>query len=331
MTTMHNLMEGRSWAPSEVGVSAREAEVLAALAEHLTNAEIGARLFISIRTVESHVSSLLRKLQVDDRRALAAVAATVLPAGRIAPGQTVPGQTVPGQTRAGPGGADRAGPGRTGRAGPGSVHRGRRSAALAADVVRRAGSRTGRPGRCAGRAPPDHRPRAGRGRQDPPRAECGRRGSRPVRRWRLVRRPGARHRPVDDRARDRGRARPLRASALPGGGHRAALAGRPGDAAGAGQLRASAGWGGGPLERLLSGSPRLSVLVTSRARLLVPFEWVFPVHGLAVAADDGGPGDAVQLFLERAAAGGSRCHAGGHGAGRGRSAADSTAWRWRSS
>jgi DNA-binding CsgD family transcriptional regulator len=48
------------WAPSEAGVSAREAEVLAALGEHLTNAEIGARLFISIRTVESHVSSLLR-------------------------------------------------------------------------------------------------------------------------------------------------------------------------------------------------------------------------------------------------------------------------------
>ena len=49
--------------PREVGISAREAEVLAALGEHLTNAEIGARLFISIRTVESHVSSLLRKLQ----------------------------------------------------------------------------------------------------------------------------------------------------------------------------------------------------------------------------------------------------------------------------
>ena len=31
------------------------------------------------------------------------------------------------------------------------------------------------------------------------------------------------------------------------------------------------------LERLLAGSPRLSVLVTSRARLLVPFEWVFDV------------------------------------------------------
>ncbi|HEU5036389.1 MAG TPA: helix-turn-helix transcriptional regulator, partial [Nocardioides sp.] len=44
-------------------MSAREAEVLAAVAEHLTNAEIASRLFISVRTVESHVSSLLRKLQ----------------------------------------------------------------------------------------------------------------------------------------------------------------------------------------------------------------------------------------------------------------------------
>jgi DNA-binding CsgD family transcriptional regulator len=30
------------------GISAREAEVLAALGEHLTNAEIGARLFIPV-------------------------------------------------------------------------------------------------------------------------------------------------------------------------------------------------------------------------------------------------------------------------------------------
>ena len=59
------------------------------------------------------------------------------------------------------------------------------------------------------------------------------------------------------------------------------------------------------LERLLAGSPRLAVLATSRARLLVPFEWVFPVPGLSVEADDGGPGDAVELFLARAAAGGS--------------------------
>ena len=48
---------------AEAGISAREAEVLALVGEHLSNAEIGARLFISVRTVESHVSSLLRKLE----------------------------------------------------------------------------------------------------------------------------------------------------------------------------------------------------------------------------------------------------------------------------
>lgn len=63
--------------PRGVGISAREAEVLAAIGERLTNAEIGARLFISIRTVESHVSSLLRKLGADDRRALAAAAGSL--------------------------------------------------------------------------------------------------------------------------------------------------------------------------------------------------------------------------------------------------------------
>jgi DNA-binding CsgD family transcriptional regulator len=57
------------------GISAREAEVLDALGEHLSNAEIGAKLFISVRTVESHVSSLLRKLGASDRRELADMAA----------------------------------------------------------------------------------------------------------------------------------------------------------------------------------------------------------------------------------------------------------------
>src|SRR5262249_28484972 len=55
-------------------ISTREAEVLQAVSEHLSNAEIAARLFISVRTVESHVSSLLRKLKASDRRARAAVA-----------------------------------------------------------------------------------------------------------------------------------------------------------------------------------------------------------------------------------------------------------------
>ena len=62
---------------TDAGVSEREAEVLALVGEHLTNAEIARRLFISVRTVESHVSSLLRKLDVADRRGLADLAATL--------------------------------------------------------------------------------------------------------------------------------------------------------------------------------------------------------------------------------------------------------------
>jgi DNA-binding CsgD family transcriptional regulator len=57
-----------------MGISPRESEVLAALVEHLTNAEIGAPLFISTRIVECHVASSLRKLQVHDRRAPGAIA-----------------------------------------------------------------------------------------------------------------------------------------------------------------------------------------------------------------------------------------------------------------
>ena len=59
------------------------------------------------------------------------------------------------------------------------------------------------------------------------------------------------------------------------------------------------------VERLLESSPRTRILATSRARLLLPFEGVFPVPGLSVDTDDGGPGDAVELFLGRAAAGGT--------------------------
>lgn len=64
--------------------------MLALLAEHLTNAEIAARLFISVRTVESHVSSLLRKLQLPDRRALARQAAEFARAERSRPAPALP-------------------------------------------------------------------------------------------------------------------------------------------------------------------------------------------------------------------------------------------------
>jgi DNA-binding CsgD family transcriptional regulator len=54
------------------GITAREAETLALVSDGLTNAAIAERLFISVRTVESHVSSLLTKLAAPNRQALAA-------------------------------------------------------------------------------------------------------------------------------------------------------------------------------------------------------------------------------------------------------------------
>ena len=57
---------------SEVSaVTGREREVLSLIEAHLTNSQIADQLCLSVRTVESHVSSLIRKLQVTDRRSLA--------------------------------------------------------------------------------------------------------------------------------------------------------------------------------------------------------------------------------------------------------------------
>jgi DNA-binding CsgD family transcriptional regulator len=53
----------------------REQEVLALLCQRLTDAEISHRLFLSKRTVEHHVSSILAKLGVANRRQAAAYAA----------------------------------------------------------------------------------------------------------------------------------------------------------------------------------------------------------------------------------------------------------------
>jgi DNA-binding NarL/FixJ family response regulator len=51
----------------EWDLSVREEQVLRLLAEGLTDREIGERLVISSRTVETHVGNLLRKLGVRNR------------------------------------------------------------------------------------------------------------------------------------------------------------------------------------------------------------------------------------------------------------------------
>ncbi|MEU6997187.1 AAA family ATPase [Nonomuraea sp. NPDC046570] len=56
------------------GLTAREVEVLALVAEGLANREIAARLFIAQKTVSVHVSNILGKLEVSTRTQAAAVA-----------------------------------------------------------------------------------------------------------------------------------------------------------------------------------------------------------------------------------------------------------------
>ena len=52
-------------------LSAREREVLQLVARGYTYKEIAERLVLSVKTIESHVSAVLRKLQLDNRRDLA--------------------------------------------------------------------------------------------------------------------------------------------------------------------------------------------------------------------------------------------------------------------
>lgn len=52
-------------------LTAREAEVLTLIARGYTYREAATELFVSVRTIETHVSAVLRKLQLSNRRELA--------------------------------------------------------------------------------------------------------------------------------------------------------------------------------------------------------------------------------------------------------------------
>ena len=238
------------------------------LGEHRSNAEIGAQLFISVRTVETHVSSLLRKLGVRDRRALADLAAElarVEQSSQALAGLPSPLTPFIGRARERAELRDAVGAHRQVTAvGPGGVGKTRLALAVAADLA----------------------------------------GDFADGVWfvDLV--------PVTD-------------PAMVGSAVAAALGfgeqqGRSIDDS---VLAAMAdrrvllvldncehlGAGVAPfLERLLARCPHVSVLITSRARLLVPFEGVYPVPPLSLEGHGGsgdvGSSDAVSLFLDRAAA-----------------------------
>jgi predicted ATPase/DNA-binding CsgD family transcriptional regulator len=264
-------MERMSRQTATAGISAREAEILTLVGEHRSNAEIGAQLFISVRTVETHVSSLLRKLGVRDRRALADLATELAQAERTS--QALASLPSPlnrfiGRAQERAELRDAIGAHRQVTAvGPGGVGKTRLALAVAANLA----------GDFAdGVWFVDLVPVT-----DPAMV-----GSAVAAALGLGEQQG---RGIDD-------------SVL------AALADRRALLVLDNCEHLSAGVT--PfVERLLARCPYVSVLTTSRARLLVPFEWVYSVPPLSLEGrdrsggeSDVGSSDAVSLFLDRAAA-----------------------------
>ena len=55
-------------------LSQRELEILSLIAEGLSNQEIAARLYISVRTVKFHTSNIYSKLEAESRTEAVAIA-----------------------------------------------------------------------------------------------------------------------------------------------------------------------------------------------------------------------------------------------------------------
>ncbi|MEV7808666.1 LuxR C-terminal-related transcriptional regulator [Microbispora sp. NPDC088329] len=83
---------------ARAGVTEREAEILWAVAERLRNREIAERLHISVRTVESHIAALLRKLGAPDRAALAETGMRLRRADRAGTALPTPLTSLVGRT-----------------------------------------------------------------------------------------------------------------------------------------------------------------------------------------------------------------------------------------
>jgi DNA-binding CsgD family transcriptional regulator len=75
----HPAPDGRPAEWAQFGISRREADVLRLVVEGCSNREIGERLYVSVRTVEKHVESLLRKTSTRTRTQLARVATKSAP------------------------------------------------------------------------------------------------------------------------------------------------------------------------------------------------------------------------------------------------------------
>ena len=82
---LDGLREAVTRARRGLGLTKREAEVLALLGRGFTNREIAAELVISIKTAEHHVAHILRKLRTSNRREAGAIARRLAAPPRAVP------------------------------------------------------------------------------------------------------------------------------------------------------------------------------------------------------------------------------------------------------